>query len=85
VLERSVDIVRGPGALVPPWLVAAAAGHNLPAPPTPLVGRERELLVITSVTANNHVKHILAKLGLDSRVQIAAWAVEQGLHRSSSS
>jgi len=36
-------------------------------------------LVIAPGTASNHVKHILARLGLDSRVQIAAWAVEHGL------
>jgi len=35
--------------------------------------------VIAPGTASNHVKHILARLGLDSRVQIAAWAVEHGL------
>ena len=39
-------------------------------------------LVITEGTAANHVKHILARLVLDSRVQIAAWAIERGLHRS---
>jgi non-specific serine/threonine protein kinase len=38
-------------------------------------------LVIAEGTAANHIKHILNKLALDSRVQIAAWAVEQGLHR----
>jgi predicted ATPase/DNA-binding CsgD family transcriptional regulator len=37
-------------------------------------------LVIAEGTAANHVKHILARLGLDSRVQIAAWAIEHGLH-----
>jgi non-specific serine/threonine protein kinase len=37
-------------------------------------------LVITEGTAANHVKHILARLVLDSRVQIAAWAIERGLH-----
>ena len=36
-------------------------------------------LVIATGTATNHVKHILARLGLDSRAQIAAWAVEHGL------
>jgi non-specific serine/threonine protein kinase len=36
-------------------------------------------LIITRGTAANHVKHILARLGLGSRVQIAAWAVERGL------
>jgi DNA-binding CsgD family transcriptional regulator/pimeloyl-ACP methyl ester carboxylesterase len=38
-----------------------------------------ERLVITEGTANLHVKHILAKLGYRSRVQIAAWAVDRGL------
>jgi non-specific serine/threonine protein kinase len=33
-------------------------------------------LVITGGTAGSHVAHILAKLGLRSRAQIAAWAVE---------
>ncbi len=36
-------------------------------------------LVITEGTAANHVQHILNKLGLNSRAQIAAWAVEHGL------
>jgi len=36
-------------------------------------------LVITEGTAANHVQHILNKLGLNSRAQIAAWAVERGL------
>jgi DNA-binding NarL/FixJ family response regulator len=39
-------------------------------------------LVITEGTAANHVKHILARLTLDSRVQIAAWAIERGLRQS---
>jgi non-specific serine/threonine protein kinase len=42
-------------------------------------------LVITEGTAANHVKHILARLVLDSRVQIAAWAVEHGLHQRAAS
>jgi predicted ATPase/DNA-binding NarL/FixJ family response regulator len=42
-------------------------------------------LVIAVGTASNHVKHILARLGFDSRVQIAAWAIEHGLHRPSAS
>jgi DNA-binding NarL/FixJ family response regulator len=35
-------------------------------------------LVIAEGTAVNHVKHILAKLALTSRTQIAAWAARQG-------
>jgi non-specific serine/threonine protein kinase len=37
-------------------------------------------LVISERTVDTHVQHILNKLGVDSRVQITAWAVEQGLH-----
>jgi DNA-binding NarL/FixJ family response regulator len=36
-------------------------------------------LVITEGTAANHVKAILASLGLQSRVQVAVWAIESGL------
>jgi DNA-binding CsgD family transcriptional regulator len=44
-----------------------------------------DALVVTEGTAALHVKHILAKLGLGSRVQIVAWAIEHGLHRPSPS
>jgi len=33
-------------------------------------------------TAANHVQGILARLTLDSRVQLAAWAVDRGLDHS---
>jgi non-specific serine/threonine protein kinase len=36
-------------------------------------------LVITKKTAEAHVSHILTKLGLCSRVQIATWCLQQGL------
>jgi non-specific serine/threonine protein kinase len=36
-------------------------------------------LVITEGTAGSHVEHMLAKLGLRSRAQIAAWIVGRGL------
>jgi predicted ATPase/DNA-binding CsgD family transcriptional regulator len=36
-------------------------------------------LVITEWTVDTHVRHILSKLGLRSRAQVAAWAVERGL------
>jgi DNA-binding CsgD family transcriptional regulator len=38
-----------------------------------------ETLVISDRTADNHVSHILDKLGLSSRAQVAAWAVSHGL------
>jgi non-specific serine/threonine protein kinase len=39
-------------------------------------------LVISEQTAETHVKHVLAKLGLDSRTQLAARAAELGLATS---
>jgi predicted ATPase/DNA-binding CsgD family transcriptional regulator len=43
-----------------------------------------EELVITKKTAEAHVSHILTKLGLCSRVQIATWSLCHGLARSAS-
>lgn len=46
-----------------------------------LANREiAQRLVITERTAEGHVQSILNKLGFNSRVQVAAWAVSQGLH-----
>jgi two-component system OmpR family sensor kinase len=39
-----------------------------------------EQLVVTTGTVANHVASILQRLDLDSRTQIARWAVEEGLH-----
>ena len=36
-----------------------------------------EALVISERTAQNHVQHILGKLGYANRAQIAAWATRQ--------
>jgi predicted ATPase/DNA-binding CsgD family transcriptional regulator len=41
-----------------------------------------ENLVITERTAETHVCRILSKLGLDSRAQIAAWVIDNGLLES---
>ncbi|MGW0042734.1 ATP-binding protein [Rhodococcus sp. NPDC003348] len=41
-------------------------------------------LVISQRTAQGHVEHVLAKLGFNSRTQIAAWYVEQQAHRAAS-
>jgi predicted ATPase/DNA-binding CsgD family transcriptional regulator len=37
-------------------------------------------LVITEGTAANYVRRVLQRLGFQNRAQVAAWAVEQGLH-----
>jgi DNA-binding NarL/FixJ family response regulator len=38
-----------------------------------------EALAITERTAERHVENIRGKLGFNSRLQIAVWAIEQGL------
>jgi non-specific serine/threonine protein kinase len=38
-----------------------------------------ERLVVSERTAENHVQHVLNRLGLRSRAQVAAWAVHRGL------
>ena len=43
------------------------------------------ILVIAERTADTHVQHILNKLGLSSRAQIAGWAVAHGVHTVTSS
>jgi DNA-binding CsgD family transcriptional regulator len=41
-----------------------------------------ERLILTEGTVANHIEHMLRRLGLSSRTQIAVWAVERGLYRS---
>jgi non-specific serine/threonine protein kinase len=41
-----------------------------------------EALIISERTADAHAEHIRSKLGLHSRTQIAAWAVQHGLATS---
>jgi DNA-binding NarL/FixJ family response regulator len=41
-----------------------------------------ERLVLTSGTVANHLAHITRALGVRNRVQVAVWAVEQGLYSS---
>lgn len=43
-----------------------------------MIGRK---LDISDGTVKVHVKHLLKKLNLRSRVEVAVWAVEEGLHR----
>jgi DNA-binding CsgD family transcriptional regulator/Tfp pilus assembly protein PilF len=43
-----------------------------------------QTLNMSERTVANHVGNILSKLGFRSRTQVAAWAIEKGLHRSRS-
>jgi two-component system nitrate/nitrite response regulator NarL len=52
-----------------------AVGHS-----NKLIARE---LKITEGTVKVHVKHLLRKLDLASRVEAAVWAVRRGLHKNS--
>ncbi len=72
-----------------------AVEPTVPPPEMPLTRRERQVallvaqgrtnreiaatLLVAEKTAENHVQHILNKLGFRSRAQIAAWAVERAL------
>ncbi|MGH2558727.1 MAG: response regulator transcription factor, partial [Thermomicrobiales bacterium] len=38
-----------------------------------------EALFVSDATVATHVKHILAKLDLRSRAQVAVWAIDRGL------
>ena len=74
---------------------ALAASMSIHYPVRELSSREREVLVlvaqgksnqeiahvlvISERTARTHVSHVLGKLGLESRVQAALWAIRNGL------
>jgi predicted ATPase/DNA-binding CsgD family transcriptional regulator len=95
VVARALTLLDAPRELPSPELPPAISnGH-------PLTRREREVaaliargltnraiaerLVIAERTADTHVSNILGKLGLDTRVQIAAWAIEHRWTRSNGS
>jgi DNA-binding CsgD family transcriptional regulator len=88
-LEEAVaDAVAAPPA-------ATTATPAPVGPPGPLSPREREVaalvargltnrqlaaaLGIAPRTANRHVEHVLTKLGVHSRAEVAAWATVRGL------
>jgi DNA-binding NarL/FixJ family response regulator len=83
----------GPGADNTVALTALGATQEPAAPPGMLTPREREVvalvasglsnkaiakqLFISPATAARHVANIMAKLGFNSRAQIAAWAADK--------
>ncbi|WP_156042352.1 ATP-binding protein [Rhodococcus sp. UNC363MFTsu5.1] len=80
-------------------LSEAEEERRSPGPASALTQRERQVaelvaqgltnkaiaaqLLISQRTVQGHVEQILAKLGFASRIQVAAWIVEQGLGRRS--
>ncbi|HEU5424389.1 MAG TPA: LuxR C-terminal-related transcriptional regulator, partial [Nitrolancea sp.] len=80
---------------VPPGVVGSTPPGRARPGATPLSRREREVaalvargltnreiaatLCITAGTATLHVKHILTKLNLTRRTQVAIWALHAGL------
>ena len=42
-------------------------------------------LVLSPGTVGNHIAHIMRALGMRNRVQVAVWAVEQGLRGGANS
>jgi DNA-binding CsgD family transcriptional regulator len=76
-------------------VLLARGGERTDTPPSGLTARERdvarlvakgltnreiaEALVLTERTTESHLTHIFGKLGLHSRTQLAAWALEHGL------
>jgi len=51
--------------------VLVARGHSNP--------QVAAALAIAPRTAARHVEHVMAKLGVHSRAEVAAWAARQGL------
>jgi DNA-binding CsgD family transcriptional regulator len=94
-MQPSFTRARGLAGRATPPSAAARPDTALPHSPEPLTDREREVanllaqgmsnreiaatLVISESTAEVHVKHILSKLGLRSRSQVAAWAARRDL------
>jgi DNA-binding CsgD family transcriptional regulator len=68
---RAPALARQPALTPRQWDVTALVARGLS-------NRQiAEALTIMERTAENHVEHILAKLGFHSRVQIAAWAIAE--------
>ncbi|PVG81061.1 ATPase [Nocardioides gansuensis] len=91
--EQAVSLALGEDADAGSGGEAASPGRGLPSAAGGLTRREREIagllaeglsnkeiaarLIISQRTAETHVDHILAKLGVTSRSQVASWVAEQ--------
>jgi predicted ATPase/DNA-binding CsgD family transcriptional regulator len=93
-LDEAIDVALSMAEAASP-AASELAGRPASPPVGALTRREREVaawiargltnrqiadeLVISEMTADSHVSHILRKLGFRSRAQVATWAVERGL------
>jgi len=94
--DEVITLARTPSA--PAAELRRAKKRHRAAPASPLSRREHEVaeliaqgltnaqiaerLVVSTYTIGSHVEHILSKLGLTSRVQVATWIVDPGRGRS---
>lgn len=94
VAEAIRTAARGHAYIDPQIAMAVATSSRQRSRPT-LSGRETEVvalvakglsnqeiadeLVISERTARTHVSHVISKLGLASRIQVALWAIREGI------
>jgi non-specific serine/threonine protein kinase len=97
-LDQAIDLALAKAETAPP-AASEPARRSAGPPVGALTRRERDVaaliaqgltnrqiadeLVISEMTADSHVSHILRKLGFRSRAQVAAWAAERGLETPS--
>ena len=97
LLQAIRDVAQGASSLHPQIAHKLIRGLSRPAAPVPLTGREQEVaclvalgrsnkeiaraLVLSEPTVRTHVSHILRKLKLNNRTEVALYALREGLAR----
>jgi two-component system, NarL family, response regulator LiaR len=97
LLQAIRDVAHGASSLHPQIAHKLIRGLSRPAAPVPLTGREQEVaclvalgrsnkeiaraLVLSEPTVRTHVSHILRKLKLSNRTEVALYALREGLAR----
>jgi two-component system, NarL family, response regulator LiaR len=97
LLQAIRDVAQGASSLQPQIAHKLIRGLSRPAAPVPLTGREQEVaclvalgrsnkeiaraLVLSEPTVRTHVSHILRKLKLSNRTEVALYALREGLAR----
>ena len=97
LLQAIRDVAQGASTLHPKIAHQLIRALSRPAAPVPLTGREQEVaclvalgrsnkeiaraLVLSEPTVRTHVSHILRKLKLSNRTEVALYALREGLAR----